>query len=89
MIALGTTRRVPSARLSLTTPTSKQWCHMATFFRHHRRLTWHTIRITTHGTKRKRMACRTRDTMGSRRSVGHVQVVCSAPRKRPDGRRTS
>src|SRR5436309_9354622 len=38
IIALGKTRSVQSTMLALTTPTSKQWCHIATFFRHHRRL---------------------------------------------------
>lgn len=88
IIALGKTRSVKSALLSLTTPKSKQWCHIATFFRNHRRLKWHTIRLTTNGTTRKRMAFRTRDTIGSLRYVGQVQLVCSEPRKRPDGRRT-
>ena len=87
IIALGKTRSVKSAMLALTTPKSKQWCHIATFFRHHRRLKWQTIRITTNGTKRKRMEFRTRDTIGYLRYVGQVQLVCSEPRKRPDGRR--
>jgi hypothetical protein len=87
IIALGKTRSVKSAMLALTTPKSKQWSHIATFFRHHRRLKWQTVRITTHGTKRKRMEFRTRDTIGYLRYVGQVQLVCSEPRKRPDGRR--
>jgi len=87
IIALGKTRSVKSAMLSLTTPKSKQWCHIATFFRNHRRLKWKTIRITTNGTKRKRMEFRTRDAIGYLRYVGQVQLVCSEPRKRPDGRR--
>ena len=87
IIALGKTRRVQSAMLSLTTPTSKQGSPMATFLRNHRWLKWQTIRITTNGTKRKRMEFRTRDTIGSLRYVGQVQLVCSEPRKRPDGRR--
>jgi hypothetical protein len=87
IIALGKTRSVQSTMLSLTTPKSKQWCHIATFFRHHRRLKWQTMRLTTHGTKRKRMEFRTRDTIGYLRYVGQVQLVCSEPRKRPDGRR--
>src|SRR5207247_9487070 len=37
IIALGATRSVKSEALSLTTPTSQQWCHIATFFRRHRR----------------------------------------------------
>jgi hypothetical protein len=67
MIALGHTRSGQSVMLALTTPQSKPWGHMAPFLRHHRRLTWHTIRITTHGTKRKRRALRTRDTLGDLR----------------------
>jgi hypothetical protein len=87
IIALGKTRSVKSAMLSLTTPKSKQWSPIATFFRNHRWLKWQTIRITTNGTKRKRMEFRTRDTIGYLRYVGQVQLVCSEPRKRPDGRR--
>jgi hypothetical protein len=87
IIAVGKTRSVKSARLALTTPKSKQWCHIATFFRHHRWLKWQTIRLTTNGTKRKRMEFRTRDTIGYLRYVGQVQLVCSEPRNRPEGRR--
>jgi hypothetical protein len=87
IIALGKTRRVTSAMLSLTTPKSKQWCPIGTFFRNHRWRKWQTMRITTHGTKRKRMEFRPRDTIGYLRYVGQVQLVCSEPRKRPDGRR--
>jgi hypothetical protein len=87
IIALRKTRSVKSARLSLTTPKSKQWTHIATFFRNHRRLKWQTIRIATNGTKRKRMEFRTRDTIGYLRYVGQVQLVCSEPRRRPEGRR--
>jgi hypothetical protein len=87
IIALGKTRSVKSTMLSLTTPKSKQWCHIARFFRNHRWLKWQTIRITTNGTKRKRMEFRTRDTIGSLRYVGQVQLVCSEPRNRPEGRR--
>jgi len=87
IIALGKTRSVKAATLALTTPQSKQWCHIATFFRNHRWLKWHTIRITTNGTKRKRMEFRARDTIGYLRYVGQVQLVCSELRNRPDGRR--
>jgi hypothetical protein len=87
IIALGKTRSVKSPTLALTTPTAKQWYHIATFFRNHRWLKWQTIRILTNGTKRKRMEFRTRDTIGYLRYVGQVQLVCSEPRKRPDGRR--
>jgi DDE family transposase len=87
IISLGKTRSVTSPTLALTTPKAKQWCHIATFFRNHRWLKWQTIRIPTNGTKRKRMEFRTRDTIGYLRYVGQVQLVCSEPRKRPEGRR--
>ena len=87
LIALGKTRSVKSTMLSLTTPKSKQWCHIATFFRNHRRLKWTTIRVITNGAQAKRMEFRSRDTIGYLRYVGKVQLVCSEPRKRPDGRR--
>jgi Transposase DDE domain len=85
--ALGKTRSVKSVLAYLTTPKSKQWAHIAMFFRNHRWLKWQTIRIPTNGTKRKRMEFRTRDTMGYLRYVGQVQLVCSEPRRRPEGRR--
>jgi Transposase DDE domain len=87
IIALGKTRSVKSAMLSLPTPKSKQWSPIATFFCNHRWLKWQTIRITTNGTKRKRREFRPRDTIGYLRYVGQVQLVCSEPRKRPEGRR--
>lgn len=87
IIALGKTRSVKSETLYLTTPKSRAWCHIATFFRHHRRLKWQTIRGMTNGTKRKRVEFRIRHTMGYLRYVGKVHLVCSEPRKRPDGRR--
>jgi len=88
IIALSKTRSVKSEALALTTPTSQQWCHIDTFFRRHRRLKWTTMRLATHGNKRKRMAVRVRHTSGSLRSVGKVELVCSERRNRPDGRRT-
>src|SRR2546425_657425 len=72
IMALGTTRSVKSEALYLTTPTSQQWCHVATFFRRHRRLKWNTIRLATNGNKRKRMDFRVRHTLGSLRYVGKV-----------------
>src|SRR6266567_2002435 len=87
IIALGKTRSVKSEALALTTLTSQQWCHIDTFFRRHRRLKWNTIRLATHGNKRKRMDFRVRHTSGYLRSVGKVELVCSELRNRPDGRR--
>ena len=87
VIALGKTRSVKSKTRYLTTPKSRQWCHIATFFRNHRRLKWQTVRFMTNGAKRKRMEFRIRHTMGSLRYVGKVQLVCSEAKKRPDGRR--
>jgi Transposase DDE domain len=87
IIALGKTRSVKSEALSLTTLTSQQWCHVDTFFRRHRRLKWNTMRLATHGNKRKRMDVRVRHTSGYLRYVGKVELVCSERRNRPDGRR--
>src|SRR5437763_9686948 len=72
---------------SRTTPKSKQSSHIATLFRHHRCLKWQNSCIRRNGRKRKRMEFRTRDTIGYLRYVGQVQLVCSEPRKRPEGRR--
>ena len=87
IIALRKTRSVKSEALSLSTPTSRQWCHIDTFFRRHRRLKWDTIRLATSGNKRKRMDVRVRHTSGSLRYVGKVELVCSERCSRPDGRR--
>jgi hypothetical protein len=87
IIALGKTRSVKSETLYLTTPKSRQWCHIALFFRKHRRLKWTTIRVMTHGAKPKRMEFRIRHTLGSLRYVGQVQLVCAELKKRPEGRR--
>jgi hypothetical protein len=87
IIALSKTRSVKSEALYLSTPPSRQWCHIDTFFRRHRRLKWDTIRLATSGNKRKRMDLRVRHTSGYLRSVGKVELVCSERRHRPDGRR--
>ena len=87
IIALRKTRSVKSEALYLSTPTSRQWCHIDTFFRRHRRLKWDTMRLATSGHKRKRMDFRVRHTSGYLRSVGKVELVCSERRNRPDGRR--
>src|SRR2546423_4693045 len=87
IIALSKTRSVKSEALYLTTPASRQWCHIDTFFRRHRRLKWDTIRLATSGNKRKRMDFRVRHTSGYLRYVGKVELVCSELRNRPDGRR--
>jgi hypothetical protein len=89
IIALSKTRSVKSEARSLSTPNSRQWGHIDTFFRRHRRLKWNTIRLATRGNKRKRMDCRVRHTAGYLRSVGKVELVCSEQRHRPDGRRQS
>jgi hypothetical protein len=87
ILALSKTRSVKSAALALSTPTSRQWCHIDTFFRRHRRLKWDTIHLATHGNTRKRMDVRIRHTSGYLRYVGKVELVCSERRNRPDGRR--
>jgi hypothetical protein len=87
IIALSKTRSVKSEALYLSTPPSRQWCHIDTFFRRHGRLKWDTIRLATNGNKRKRMDLRVRHTSGYLRSVGKVELVCSEQRHRPDGRR--
>jgi len=87
IIALKKTRSVKSEHLYATTPKSKQWSQIAQFFRNQRRLKWNTIRLMTNGKKSKRMEFRIRHTRGYLRYVGQVQLVCSEPRKRPQGRR--
>src|SRR2546422_10198124 len=71
----------------MVSPQSRQWCHIDTFFRRHRRRKWDTIRLATSGNKRQRMDVRVRHSSGYLRHVGKVELVCSERRIRPDGRR--
>ena len=87
IIALSKTRSVKSTALALSSPTSKHWLHVDTFFRRHRGLKWDTVGLQTHENKRKRMDVRIRHTTGYLRYVGKVELVCSERHKRPDGRR--
>jgi hypothetical protein len=87
IIALSKTRSVKSEALYLSTPKSKHWLHVDTFFRRHRGLKWDTVRLQTNANKRKRMDLRIRHTTGYLRYVGKVELVCSERRNRPDGRR--
>lgn len=87
IIAVSKTRGVKSETVYLTTPKSRAWCHMATFFRNHRGLKWQTVRVITKGAKGKRREFRIRHTLGYLRYVGKVQLVCSEAKKRPEGRR--
>src|SRR2546422_11561490 len=87
IIALGKTRSVKSETLYLTTPKSRQWGHIALFFRNHRRLKWTTIRLITNGAKPKRKECRIRHTLGYLRYVSQVQLGCAEFKKRPERRR--
>ena len=87
IIALSKTRSVKSEALALRTPTSRQWCHIDSFFLRHRRLKLDTMRLATHETTRKRMDVRIRHTSGYLRYVGKVELVCSEWRHRPEGRR--
>src|SRR4029453_7765929 len=89
IIALSKTRSVKSEALALSTPTSRQWCHIDTFFRRHRRLKWDTMRLATHGNKRKRMDVRLRHTSGYFGYVGRARLGGSERRTRPDGCRKS
>src|SRR5262250_917843 len=77
IIALGKSRSVKSTALYLSSPKSKYWLHVATFFRRHRRLKWDTVRLGANGNKRKRMDFRLRHTTGYLRHVGKVELVCS------------
>ena len=87
IISLCKNRSVKSEKVDMTTPKSRAWCHIGTFFRNHRRLKWQTVRFMTNGAKRKRMEFRLRHTMGYLRYVGKVRLLCSEVKKRPDGRR--
>jgi len=87
IIALGKTRSVKSEKRYLATPQSRDWSHVAEFFKNHRRLGWQTIHIFTNSTKRKRTEFRIRQIIGYLRYVGKVQLVCSEFKKRPQGRR--
>ena len=85
--ALKVKRSVKSDRQYHSSPRSKGWCQVATFFKRHRCAKGQTIRIPTNSSKRKRMDLRVRQIMGFLRYVGQVQLICSEIRNRPDGRR--
>jgi hypothetical protein len=87
IIALGKTRSVKSEKKYLNTPQSREWTHVAEFYKNQRRVGWQTIQILTNSTKRKRMEFRIRQIIGYLRYVGKVQLICSEFKKRPKGRR--
>ena len=87
IIALNKTRSVKSGKKHSSTPKSRGWSHVSTFFKNHRRAGWQTVRISTNNSKRKRMDFRIRQIIGYLRYVGKVQLICSEFKKRPDGRR--
>src|SRR5215475_13596019 len=87
IIALSKTRSVKSEALYLSTPQSRQWCHIDTFFRHNRRLKWDTIRLATNRPQRKRMDLRVRHTSGHLPHGGQVELVWSERPTPQDGRR--
>lgn len=87
IIALGKTRSVKTSKKYLTTPKSKDWTQVASFFKNNRYVEWVTIRFFTNGPKKKRMEFRIREIIGYLRYVGEVKLICSEFKKRPDGRR--
>ena len=80
-------RHVKSLAQSTRTPPSTGWTGIAQFFKDHRRLAWVTISVPTTNPKHSRMECRVRQTSGSLKGVGQVQLVCSECKKRRHGRR--
>ncbi len=87
IIALNKTRSVKSERQNANTPKSKGWTHIAEFFKNQRWIKWQTVRISTNGSKKKRMEFRIRQIIGYLRHVGRVQLICSEFKKRRNGRR--
>lgn len=87
VIALKKNRCVKSERRHATTPLSKGWAQVETFFKNHRRVKWVTVRITSSAPNKKRMEFRIRQIMAYLRYVGKVQLICSEFKKRPKGRR--
>jgi hypothetical protein len=86
IISLNKTRSVKSQNEHRNTPKSKGWSQVAEFFRNHK-VKWQTIRLWTDSPKRRRIEFRMRQIIGHLRYVGKVQLICSEPKKRPDGRK--
>ncbi len=86
IIAVNRTRSVKSERQNANTPKSKGWTHIAEFFKNQRWIKWQTVRISTNGSKKKRMEFRIRQIIGYLRHVGRVQLICSEFKKRRNGR---
>ncbi len=87
LCALKCDRSVKSPVQDATTPRSTGWTGIAQFFKDHRRLAWATISVPTTKPKDSRMEFRVRQTSGSLKGVGQVQLVCSECKKRRHGRR--
>ncbi len=87
IIALNKTRSVKSEGQNANTPKSKGWFHIAEFFKNQRWIKWQTVRISTNGSKKKRMEFRIRQIIGYLRHVGRVQLICSEFKKRRNSRR--
>jgi len=87
LCALKCDRSVKSPIQDATTPRSRGWTGIAQFFKDHRRLRWESIEIPAQKPTDTRMEFRVRQTRGSLKGVGQVQLVCSECKKRRHGRR--
>ena len=81
IIALKKTRSVKSEKQYLDTLKTKDWSHVAAFFKNQRRIKWQTIRILKNSAKEKRMEFRIRQIIGYLFDVGRVQLMCSEFKK--------
>jgi ribonuclease HI len=87
VIALKKNRGVRSDKTQATTPLSRGWCQVESFFKNHRRVKWETVRVPSSDPKKKRMEFRIRQINAYLRYVEQVQLICSEFKKRPKGRR--
>jgi hypothetical protein len=87
VIALKKNRGVRSEKTHTTTPLSRGWCQVESFFKNHRRVNWVTVRVPSSDPNKRRMEFRIRQITAYLRYVGLVQLICSEFKKRPKGRR--
>jgi hypothetical protein len=87
VIALKKTRGVRPEKAHATTPLSRGWSQVESFFKNHRSVKWVTVRVPSSDPNKRRMEFRIRQIIAYLRYVGKVQLVCSEFKKRPKGRR--
>ncbi len=87
VIALKKNRGVRSVKTHETTPISRGWTQVESFFKNHRRVKWVTVRVSSSTPNKKRMEFRIRKIIAYLRYVGQAPIdlfrIQKKERKRP------